>query len=335
MVIVDIANKKIGGDNPVYFVAEAGLNHNGDIKIAKQMIDTAFNCGSDAIKFQTYKTENFLTTDSEYFKFFQSVELSFSDFAELNDYAKQVGITFFSAPFDFESVDFLTSLNIPCFKIASSDITNIPLLKQIASTKTPVIISTGLSTFDEIRTAVNIFQKTGNDQIIILHSVSNYPTEPNESNLLVIENLKQIFPYPIGYSDNGSHDLVDLVAASLGYRLIERHFTLDKKMDGPDHFFSISPSDLKNLISNIKLVDTIRGKNSKNPQPSELLNKNMIRKSIFSNKTIHQGEVFSTDNIGIKRPASGLEPKFFDTIIGKIANKNIFPDTPITLNDLD
>jgi N,N'-diacetyllegionaminate synthase len=335
LVTINIENKKIGDNLPVYFVAEAGLNHNGNIKTAKQMIDTALDCGSDAIKFQTYKTENFLTKKSEYFEFFKSVELSYSDFSELNDYAKQVGITFFSAPFDFESASFLQSINVSCFKIASSDITNVPLLKQIANTKIPTIISTGLSTMAEIQTAVDIFQKAGNDQIIILHSVSNYPTDPSESNLSVIETLKENFPYPIGYSDNGSHDLVDLVAASLGYSLIERHFTLDKKMEGPDHFFSIPPTELKNLISNIRLIEEIRGKPVKNPQPSESAIKNMIRKSIFANNTIEQGEVLSTNNIGVKRPASGIEPKFFDDVIGRTAKKKILSDDPILWDDLD
>ena len=335
MVTVSIDNKKIGDGFPTYFVAEAGLNHNGNVKTAKQMIDAALDCGSDAIKFQTYKTENFLTKKSEYFEFFKSVELSFSNFAELNDYSKQVGITFFSAPLDFESASFLQSIGVSCFKIASSDITNVPLLKQIANTKIPTIISTGLSTMDEIQIAVNIFQKAGNNKIIILHSVSNYPTNPSESNLSVIGNFKQTFPYPIGYSDNGSNDLVDLVAVSLGFNLIERHFTLDKKMEGPDHFFSIQPTDLKHLISNIRLIEKIKGNPVKNPQPSESAIKNLIRKSIFTTSEIQQGEVISTENIGIKRPASGLEPKFYDDLIGKIVKKNIPSDTPITWNDLD
>jgi N,N'-diacetyllegionaminate synthase len=335
MKSIKIDGKGIGNGHPTFIVAEAGLNHNGDLKIAKKLIEEAHNSGADAIKFQTYKTENFLTHDSEYFKFFKSVELSFNDFKELICFSKQIGITFLSTPFDFESVNFLKENNVACFKVASSDINNIPILRKIAQTKIPTILSTGLSTIQEINDAIDIFKTEKNEKIILLHSVSTYPTSPEEVNMVVIQDLKNDFPYPIGYSDNGSTDLVDLVAASLGANLIERHFTLDKKMKGPDHFFSIQPMELKKLVSDIRLVEKIRGKNLKTPQLLELKNKNIIRKSIFAKYDIQIGETISIDNIGIKRPAIGIEPKFFDSMIGKKCNKKILVDTAIQWEDLE
>jgi sialic acid synthase SpsE len=333
MVTITIDNKKIGDGHSIYFVAEAGLNHNGDIKIAKKMIDAAHECKVDAIKFQTYKTESFLSESSQYFKFFKDVELSFDEFGELKDYSKNIGITFFSAPFDIESADYLKKINVPCFKIASADLTNVPLLSHIAAMNLPMIISTGLATMQEIQEAIEVCNYHGNRNLALLHCVANYPAIPDETNMSSIRTMKEKFGIPVGYSDNGDSTLVDLVAASMGANIIEKHFTLDRKMVGPDHYFSIEPPSLKNLIEQIRTIERISGNGIKIPQLSEINNRDAIRKSLIAATKIKKGDVLTKTNVLIKRPALGIEPKYYTKVIGKQVNKDIEKDTPITWHD--
>ena len=312
-----------------YVIAEGGLNHNGDINIAKKLIDSAKECGVNAIKFQTYKTENFVRETNQYFDVFKNAELNFEQFEELKNYSKSIGLTFFSTPFDIESAEFLNQLEIPCFKIASSDLTNLPLITKIAKMQKPMIISSGLSTMSEINDAVNCCLFEGNNQIALLHCVANYPAQPNEVNMNVINTLKKTFDFPIGYSDNGESSLVDIVAVSMGANIIEKHFTLDKKMSGPDHGFSIDPNGLKSLISQIHEIDQMKGDGIKIPQFSEIKNRLTIRKSITAKRDLQQGEKIQEDDISIKRPADGIEPKYLTMILGKTINTNIKKDSPI------
>jgi len=312
-----------------YVIAEGGLNHNGDINIAKKLIDSAKECGANAIKFQTYKTENFVRETNQYFDVFKNAELNFEQFKELKNYSKSIGLTFFSTPFDIESAEFLNQLEIPCFKIASSDLTNLPLITKIAKMQKPMIISSGLSTMNEINDAVNCCLFEGNNQIALLHCVANYPAQPNEVNMNVINTLKKTFGFPIGYSDNGESSLVDIVAVSMGANIIEKHFTLDKKMSGPDHSFSIDPNGLKSLISQIHEIDQMKGDGIKIPQFSEIKNRLTIRKSITAKRDLQQGEKIQEGDISIKRPADGIEPKYLTMILGKTVNTNIKKDSPI------
>jgi sialic acid synthase SpsE len=299
------------------------------------MVDEAYRAGADAIKFQTYISENFLSASSEYFDFFKNVEISFEEFKEIKNYADNVGITFFSTPFDFESADYLNKINTPAFKIASSDLTNLPLLSHISKMNVPMIISTGLATMDEIQESLDLCNSVGNYNISILHSVSDYPTKPEEANLSVIPILKEKFQIPIGYSDNGESILVDEVAVSLGADIIEKHFTLDKKMPGPDHSFSIQPNDLSNLISKSRLIEKILGHGTKTPSNSELNNIIAIRKSITSSKIIQHGDIFSFENLSLKRPGTGLEPKYWNKIIGKKSKRVIQKDELIKSEDFN
>jgi len=331
---IKIQQKRIGETNPVFVVAEAGLNHNGDVDIAKKMIDAAKKSGADAIKFQTFKTEEFLSKSSEYFNFFKDTELSFDDFKKLNEYAKINNIIFFSAPFDLISAEFLLNLQIPCFKIASSDLTNIPLIKKIAHSQTPMIISTGLANLEEVESVVNCCKNQNNDSIILLHSVSNYPTNPMEVNLKAMNTLRNKFNCPIGYSDNGELTLVDLVAVSMGANIIEKHFTLDKNMHGPDHSFSIEPNNLKKLILDIRLIEKMKGTGEKIPQNSEKILINAIRKSLTAKINIRKGEKININNVAIKRPQNGIAPEDLEKIIGKTAIRDILIDTPINFVDL-
>ena len=312
-----------------YVIAEGGLNHNGDINIAKKLIDSAKECGANAIKFQTYKTENFVRETNQYFDVFKNAELNFEQFEELKNYSKNIGLTFFSTPFDIESAEFLNQLEIPCFKIASSDLTNLPLITKIAKMQKPMIISSGLSTMNEINDAVNCCLFEGNNQIALLHCVANYPAQPNEVNMNVINTLKKTFDFPVGYSDNGESSLVDIVAVSMGANIIEKHFTLDKKMSGPDHSFSIDPNGLKSLISQIHEIDQMKGDGVKIPQFSEIKNRLTIRKSITAKRDLQQGEKIQEGDISIKRPADGIEPKYLTMILGKTVNTNIKKDSPI------
>ncbi len=317
-----------------YFIAEGGLNHNGDVDIAKKMIDAAKKCGSNAIKFQTYKTENFVRETNQYFNVFKNAELTFEQFKELNDYAKKIGLTFFSTPFDIESAEFLYQLEVPCFKIASSDLTNLPLISRIAKMKKPMIISSGLATLNEIEEAVNCCLFEGNNQIALLHCVANYPTQPNEVNMNVLNTLKKTFDFPIGYSDNGESTLVDIVAVSMGANIIEKHFTLDKNMSGPDHSFSIDPDGLKSLIFQIHEIDQMKGDGIKIPQYSEIENRLAIRKSITAKRDLQHGEKIQEKDIMIKRPADGIEPKYLSSILGKTIITDIKKDSPILWSNI-
>jgi len=331
---LEIDGKNIGPNHETYFIAEAGLNHNGDIKLAKKLIEEAKNCGASAIKFQTFKTEEFVKKSNKYFDLFKQAQLSYEVFGELSDYAKSSGITFFSAPFDVESANYLNKIGVPAFKIASSDLINAPLIKHIAKMNKPMIISTGLSIMSEIEEAVNYCLYEGNKKIVLLHCIAHYPTLPEEANLDAIITMREKFSVPIGYSDNGESILVDLAAVSLGANLIEKHFTLDKKMPGPDHSFSIDPPGLKSLISQIRLIEEIKGDGQKIPQPSEIEGRYFIRTSITAKIDIKKGETLTKDVLSIKRPAEGIEPKYLSQVIGQKVNKDIKSDTSISWQDI-
>ena len=324
--IFEINQKKIGNMNPTYFIAEAGLNHNGQIDIAKKMIDDAYNAGADAIKFQTYKSENFLSESSEYFDFFKNVELTFEDFETLKKYADNCGITFLSTPFDFQSADFLEKIGVSAFKIASSDLTNIPLITHIAKMNLPMIISTGLGTLDEVDEAVNVCKSIGNEKIAILHCVADYPANPEETNLDAIITMKEKYQFPIGYSDNGESTIVDEVAVSLGANIIEKHFTLNTNQVGPDHKSSLDPIKFKNMVLNIRQVERAIGIENKSITLSEKINRKFSRKSIVAKKNIKKGEKFSLDNLTTKRPGNGISPMNWKRILSQKSTKNLNKD---------
>ena len=331
---IKIRNKWIGEHFPVFIIAEAGINHNGNLEIAKKMITKAKECGADAIKFQTFKAEDLTSIKSKFFKIFKNLELSYSDFIELYYYAKKQNIIIFSSPFSFDAIDLLTKIKTPAFKIASGDLTNIPLIKYAASKKKPMIVSTGMSTIEEIKNALRTIQSQGNNKIIILHSVSAYPAPINEVNLQTIQLLKRKFQYPIGYSDNGSELLVPLIAVSKGAKVIEKHFTLDRKSKGPDHKLSADPHQFRSLVNNIRSVEMMLGNGIKNCQPSEIENRVNARRSITANVTIPKGSRITQKMIGIKRPATGIEPKYFNQVLGKTATRTIKSEESLKWKDI-
>jgi len=334
MLKVKISSKWIGGQSPVFIIAEAGINHNGSLKIAKKMITKAKECRVDAIKFQTFKAKDLTSTKSKYFKIFKNLELNANDFSKLYYYAKRKKIIIFSTPLSFESVDVLSKLKTSAFKIASGDLTNIPLIKYAASKKKPMIISTGMSTINEIQDAIKVIQSKKNKNIIILHSVSSYPVPPNEVNLNAIITLKKKFHFPIGFSDNGSDMLVPLIAVSMGAKVIEKHFTLSQKMKGPDHRLSADPQQLAILVKNIRSIEKMLGDGKKICQPSELENRIYARRSITANVTIQKGIKINKKMIGIKRPATGIDPKYFSQILGKKTTRKIKMEESLKWKDI-
>ena len=315
-----------------YVIAEGGLNHNGDINIAKKLIDSAKECGANAIKFQTYKTENFVRETNQYFDVFKNAELNFEQFEELKNYSKNIGLTFFSTPFDIESAEFLNQLEIPCFKIASSDLTNLPLITKIAKMQKPMIISSGLSTMNEINDTVNCCLFEGNNQIALLHCVANYPAQPNEVNMNVINTLKKTFGFPIGYSDNGESSLVDIVAVSMGANIIEKHFTLDKKMDGPDHKLSADPKELRELIKKVRTVEKVLGKPRKQFLKSEQKFRIAMRRSIGFNQNLQKDTKITQSMLTYYRPGDGIEPNMIKNVIGRKLKQNVTKGTFVNWN---
>jgi len=324
-----IGNKKIGKNNPTFIISEGGINHNGDVKIAKKLVLKASELNADAIKFQTFTASDLTSTKSKYYKLFKKLELNESEFGEISDFAKNHNIIFLSTPFSNDAVDILHRLKTPAFKIASGDLTHIPLIKYASSKNKPMIISTGMGTINEVNDAVKAIKSQKNKKIGIMHSVSAYPTPHNESNLKSILTLQNNFKVPIGYSDNGNNLLVPLIAVSIGAKIIEKHFTLNKKMKGPDHKLSANPKEFKEMVNKIRIIEESLGDGEKQCQPSEFENILHARRSITSNRIISKNVKIKQNMIDIKRPANGIEPKFIKSVIGKVTKKNIGKDEAI------
>jgi len=320
---IKISNKWVGNNQPVFVVAEAGINHNGSIKTAKKLIEEAKNAGANAIKFQTFRAEDLISPKSKFYKSFKKLELSDSNFKELANFAKKKRIIFLSTPFSEKAVDLLARLRVPAIKIASGDLTDISLIKYAASKNKVMIISTGMANMNETKTAVKAIETTGNKKIIIMHSVSAYPTPPEEVNLNAILQLKNEFPYPVGFSDNGPELLVPLTSVAVGAKIIEKHFTLNKKMTGPDHSFSANPIQLKELVKKTREIEKLLGDGKKCCQPSELKNRINARRSITAVKTIQKGTKIRKDMVTMKRPATGVDPIYIGKVLGKVTKKEI------------
>ncbi|MBS3926356.1 MAG: N-acetylneuraminate synthase family protein [Nitrosarchaeum sp.] len=331
---IKISNKWVGEKHPAFVIAEAGINHNGDLKIAKKLITEAKKANADSIKFQTFQASDLASKKSKYYNLFKKLEFSDAEFTELSHYAKSKDIIFLSTPFSLKAVDLLAKLRVPAFKIASGDLTNLPLIKYAASKNKPMIISTGMANMKEINEAIKTIQNTKNNKIIVMHSVSGYPTPIDQVNLNIIKSMAEKIHYPIGYSDNGSDNLVPIVAVVLGAKIIEKHFTLNKKMNGPDHSMSCDPKELREIIINMRSAEKMLGTDEKSCQPSELINKTMARRSIITLNDIPKNTIIDKNMVGIKRPATGIAPKFIDKIIGKKTKQKIKAETPLRWSDI-
>jgi N-acetylneuraminate synthase len=325
-----------------FIIAEAGVNHNGDLKIAKKLIDVAANAGADAVKFQTFSADRLVTknapkadyqnkttdkNESQY-EMLKKLELSFEEHKSLKKYCGEKNILFLSTPFDFESVDLLEELGVELYKVGSGDLTNIPLLKYIAEKNKPMIVSTGMSNLAEVEEAVMAVKETGDNDLILLHCVSNYPAKYTNINLKAMNTLKIAFNVKVGYSDHTPGIEIPIAAVAMGAKVIEKHFTVDKTMEGPDHNASLSSKELKEMVSNIRYVESALGSGIKKPQDSEKNNKKVSRKSLTAARNLKKGDKISKKDIDIKRPGTGISPKFIDEIVGSVLLGNI------KLNDL-
>lgn len=329
----------------VYIIAEAGVNHNGSLDIAKKLVDEAKKSGADCIKFQTFIAENIISKNAKQAKYqtknigkeqsqlemIKKLELSFEDFKQLNNYCIEKNIDFLSTAFDLESIDFLESLGMNTWKIPSGEITNLPYLIKIAKLKKKVILSTGMSTMQEIEDAVNIFKEYGTTDITILHCTTQYPTLFEDVNLNAMLSIKEKFGYDVGYSDHTKGIEVPIAAVALGATVIEKHFTLDNNMIGPDHKASLQPDELKKMVESIRNIELSLGDGRKVVANSEKENISIARKSIVAKKSIRKGQLLSEENITVKRPGDGISPmKWFD-ILGTVAIRDFEEDELIQI----
>ncbi len=323
----------------VYIIAEAGVNHNGSFVLACKLVDAAKEAGVDCIKFQTFKSENLVsrsakkaeyqkrtTGDSSQQDMLKKLELSFDDFIKLKDYCKESGITFLSTPFDFDSIDFLNSIDIPFWKIPSGEVTNLPYLVKLAKTGKPVVMSTGMCNMEEIQTAIEILSSNGTKDIKLLHCNTEYPTPFGDVNLKAMQTIREAFHLEVGYSDHTKGIEVPIAAVALGATVIEKHFTLGRNMEGPDHKASLEPQELAAMVSSIRNIEKALGSGNKEPSPSEKKNMAIARKSIVAAKKIKKGETLTEENITTKRPGFGISPmKWFD-ILGTTAIRDFEED---------
>ena len=331
---IKIGNKLIGEEEPCFIIAEVGSNHNGSLEQAKKLIDVAVDAEADAVKFQIFKAER-LSADKKIQKILKKFEFKREWVKELSEYTKRKDILFLATPFDTEAVELSDKINIPAFKIASGDLTNLPLIKYIAKKGKPIILSVGLGTLEEIREALDVIYSTENENVALLHCVASYPTKPADVNLKVIETLKQKFQVPVGFSDHTMQISIPIGAVALGANIIEKHFTLDRKLEGPDHPYALEPEELEIMVKGIRDVEKALGSEIKQVGESERKGLVSARRSIHARGDIPKGTTITKDMIKIVRPCTGIEPKYLNQVLNTKAKKNILKDDVITWNDLD
>ncbi|MCH5191127.1 MAG: N-acetylneuraminate synthase [Oscillospiraceae bacterium] len=329
----------------VYIIAEAGVNHNGSLEIAKKLVDKAAEAGADCIKFQTFKAENLVSKYCAQAKYqnentgkiqsqlqmLKELELSFNDFEEIKNYCDYRKIDFLSTPFDIPSIAFLNTLGMKFWKIPSGEINDLPYLMEIAKTGKPVVMSTGMCTLEEVETAVKILRQNGSGEISLLHCTTNYPTPYENVNLNAMITLRERFNCTVGYSDHTKGFEVSVAAVAMGAQIIEKHFTLDKNMSGPDHKASLEPDELKNTVSYIRNTEKALGCFEKKPDISELSNISAARKSIVAKRDIKRGEILTENNITAKRPGNGISPMKWFEVLGTAAVRDFKEDELIEL----
>lgn len=329
-------------------IAEAGVNHNGSMNIAKQLIDVAAMAGVDYVKFQTFKAENLVSktaqkaeyqkkniggSDNSQYAMLKSLELSEKQHFELIEYCNSKGVKFFSTAFDLDSIAFLASLDMPLWKVPSGEITNFPYLRAIGKTGKPVILSSGMANIQEIADAINVLVRFGTkrENITLLHCTTEYPAPKNEVNLSAIQTMRECFGLPVGYSDHTKGIEIAVAAVALGACVIEKHFTIDRNMEGPDHAASLEPNELKQMVDYIRNVESSIGNGIKEPALSEVKNISIARKSIVASRDIKAGEQFTDECLTAKRPAGGISPMKWECVVGQTAKRDFNQDEPIEL----
>lgn len=326
-------------------IAEAGVNHNGSLDLAKRLVDAAKESGADIVKFQTgnptaltsryaekaeYQKEN-TGADESQLEMLKKLMLSHEEFYELKDYCDTVGIEFLSTPFDLGSIDFLEKLGCDIWKIPSGEITNLPYLEEIASTHKPIIMSTGMATLDEVSDAMQVLKRNGTGEITLLHCTTQYPAPYESVNLRAMLTLKEKFGCRVGYSDHTKGIEVPIAAVAMGAEVIEKHFTLDRNLPGPDHKASLEPDELKKMVSFIRHIEQAMGDGVKKPSESEIPNMIVARKSIIASRDIRKGEILTADNITTKRPGNGISPMKWYEVLGTKAVRDFKEDELIEL----
>jgi N,N'-diacetyllegionaminate synthase len=346
---IRIAGKVVGEHAPCFIIAEAGVNHNGNINLAKRLVDVAMKAGADAVKFQTFKAEDVVTKTAEkaeyqkkttgaegsQFVMIKKLEIEERDFEELFDYAYRKGIIFLSSPFDKRSVDLLDKLGVPAFKIASGEITNLPLIRYIARKGKPIILSTGMSTMAEIEEALRVINDEETKDIVLLHCVTSYPAKVENSNLRAMQTLRRAFKLPVGLSDHTIGITVPIAAVALGAAALEKHFTLDKNLPGPDHKASLTPEELNQMVMVVRQVEKAMGDGIKSPTEEEEEIKKVVRRSIVAKIDIPKGAFITEEMLDVKRPGTGVEPKYINEVIGVVARCRIQQDELLTMDKLE
>ncbi|WP_128113148.1 N-acetylneuraminate synthase [Polynucleobacter necessarius] len=331
----------------VFIIAEAGVNHNGSLEIAKALVDAAAHAGADAVKFQTFKASNLVSKSAQKADYqkkttgavetqhamLERLELNELAHQSIIEHCRNKKIMFLSTPFDAESIDMLKSLGMPIYKIPSGEITNLPYLRHVGRLGKEIILSTGMSSLDEIGNALDVLEREGapRSSIAVLHATTEYPCPIEEVNLNAMLTIQKAFGVRVGYSDHTPGIEVPIAAVALGARVIEKHFTLDKSMDGPDHKASLEPDELNEMVKAIRNIEQALGDGIKRPMTSEIKNKLVVRKSLVASREIKAGEFFSAENIGAKRPGTGISPMRWDEVIGKRACRDFLLDELIEL----
>jgi N-acetylneuraminate synthase/N,N'-diacetyllegionaminate synthase len=325
-------------------IAEIGINHDGNLDRAMQLIESAFRCGADAVKFQTFRADRLMIRGSQMpahlpsesaFEMFRRLELSWEDHVKLKARSDDLGIVFLSTPFDEEGADFLDSLGVPAFKVASADITHLHLLRHLARKGKPILLSTGMSFLDEVARALAAITSQGLNDVALLHCVSNYPAPPESLNLRVLKTLCDYFDLPVGYSDHSEGIVYPLIAAVLGARILEKHFTLDKTAPGPDHRVSADPGELRDLVEHLADMEAALGDGRKRPADEEADNRAVSRRSIVAAVGIAPGQRIHSWMLDYKRPGTGLDPSQAERIVGRRARNAISKNKIIELVDLE
>jgi len=340
---VKIGDRSVGDNEPCFIVAEAGANHNRDLSMGKELIDVAARAGADAVKFQTYSAETLYSkktprftylerlTSKETWNLIKEIELPREWQAELAAHAAARGIAFFSSPFDYRAVDELDALGVPAFKIASFEIVDLPLIRYAAAKRRPMIISTGLATYEDVQDALEACWAAGNRDVVLLQCASLYPAPPARMNLRAIATLRQAFGVPVGLSDHTLGIHVASAAVGLGACVVEKHFTLSRSLPGPDHPFAVEPAELAEMVRQIREVEAALGDGRKlGPAPDEEEMHQKARRSLIAARRIPKGTRIERDMIAIKRPGFGIRPKFVDLVLGRVAKVDVDEDTVLT-----
>ncbi|SHH20288.1 N-acetylneuraminate synthase [Tepidibacter thalassicus] len=332
----------------VFIIAEAGVNHNGKIELAYKLIDKAVEAGCDAVKFQTFKTEKIIGKKADkaqyqkentgheesQFEMVKKLELSYDDFTKLKKYCESKNIMFLSTPDDIDSLNFLCDLGVSYIKVGSTEVTNIDYLKEIAKKQIPIILSTGMSTLGEVEKALDAIYSQANRNVTLLHATTDYPTNYEDVNLNAMVTLKNAFKVDVGYSDHTLGYEAAIAAVTLGAVIIEKHFTLDKNMQGPDHKASLNPFELKEFVKSIRNTEALLGNGIKKPTKRELKIMNQVRRSIVASKELKKGTKLTKDILEFKRPGNGIKPEFIDILIGRTLKRDLTEDEPINWEDV-